>query len=166
MTRYLIFLLLFIGACQNAETVEKEVVATGEELLSTDVIQNPATAQEPITSKEEKPHVKMPVIEYEDPDIEFGTINEGDTMRHEYKFTNTGDAPLIIASLKPSCGCTAGKYPKEPIQPGESGTVEVVFHSKGKTGRQEKSMAVLTNANPAKVRLYFRGNVIPKDKKK
>ncbi len=160
MTRYLIFLVLIIGGCQNAETVEKEFVADKDVLLSTDLIQNPETAQK------SKPDIPMPVIEYEDTDIEFGTINEGDTMRHKYKFTNTGDAPLIIASLKPSCGCTAGRFPKEPIQPGETGTVEVVFNSAGKPGRQEKSMAVITNANPAKVRLYFRGNVTPKEKKK
>lgn len=160
MTRYLIFLVLIIGACQNPETIEKDLVADNKELLSTELIQNPETAQE------SKPNIQMPVIEYEDTDIEFGTINEGDTMRHEYKFTNIGDAPLIIASLKPSCGCTAGRFPKEPIQPGESGMVEVIFNSAGKPGRQEKSMAVITNANPAKVRLYFRGNVTPKEKEK
>ena len=148
-------------ACQSGKSDDKR--SPGVTFLGTnDLIQNPYTAN-PDTNTPDGP---LPVIEFVDTDIEYGTINEGDTMRYRFDFKNTGDANLIITKVKPSCGCTVGNYPKEPIPPGGTGTVVVQFNSEGKPGRQEKSVAVYTNANPSKIRLYFRGSVVPKDKSK
>ena len=43
---------------------------------------------------------------------DFGTIDEGDVVTHVFKFTNTGDEPLILDRCKGSCGCTVPQCPK------------------------------------------------------
>ena len=57
-------------------------------------------------------------IEFEETKHNFGTIKEGEKVKHIYKFKNTGDNPLIISNAVASCGCTVPSYPKEPIPPG------------------------------------------------
>ncbi len=90
---------------------------------------------------------------------DFGRIEEGDRFEHEFKFFNSGDAPLVISDIKASCGCTKTTYPKEPIMPGEQGTIGVTFESKGKLGRQKPFMSVVTNGFPQIYSLYMEGIV-------
>lgn len=91
----------------------------------------------------------------------FGKITQGEKVEYTYTFTNTGDVPLVIASVKASCGCTvADGWPKEPLAPGESGYIPVTFDSANKKGRQSKSITVLTNAEPKTRVLYIEGEVI------
>ena len=162
LPKYLLIpLLIALAASCQSEPREKPAPSVTK-LRPTELIQNPQTAKvEP-----DAPADPLPVIEFVDTDIEYGTIIEGDTMRYGFDFENTGDANLIITKVKPACGCTEGSWPKEPIPPGGTGTVVVEFKTAGWSGRQEKSAAVFTNANPSKIRLYFRGSVIPKDKSK
>ena len=73
-----------------------------------------------------------PVMEFEKEIFDFGTIAQGEKVNFIYKFTNTGDADLIISSAKGSCGCTVPDWPKQPIAPGEVSEIKVVFNSDGK----------------------------------
>ena len=73
---------------------------------------------------------------------DFGTIDEGDVVTHVFKFTNTGDEPLILDRCKGSCGCTVPQCPKEPIAPGAEGEIEVKFNSKGKKNKQTKTVTI------------------------
>ena len=70
----------------------------------------------------------------------------------EFKFTNTGAAPLIIANAKGSCGCTVPSWPKEPIMPGETSVIKVKYDSK-RVGPINKSVTISSNAGnePTKV---------------
>ncbi len=90
---------------------------------------------------------------------DFGKIMEGDTFEHEFKFYNASQIPVVISNVKASCGCTKTTYPKEPILPGENGTIGVTFDSKGKLGRQKPFMSVVTNGNPSIYSLYMDGTV-------
>ena len=76
---------------------------------------------------------------------DFGTIKEGEKVSHKYHFKNTGDAPLLIANVVASCGCTIPSYPKEPILPGQEGDIEVLFNSRNKKGMQNKSVMIYSN---------------------
>ena len=78
----------------------------------------------------------------------FGTIKEGDKVEHNFRFTNTGSKPLVIASATASCGCTVPEKPEKPILPGETSFIKVVFNSKGKPGHQEKNVHVTANTKP------------------
>lgn len=92
---------------------------------------------------------------------DFGTIDEGDAVTHIFKFTNTGDNPLIIDRCKGSCGCTVPQCPKEPIAPGEEGEIEVKFNSKGKKNKQTKTVTINANTVPEQTRITISADVTP-----
>jgi len=66
----------------------------------------------------------------------------------KYKFTNTGEKPIQIQNVHTSCGCTTAALSKTSYAPGESGEIEAKFIFSGRTGKQEKAIAVATSANP------------------
>ena len=66
-------------------------------------------------------------MEFSKTEHDFGTINEGDVVEHEFTFTNTGKAPLVVTNAKGSCGCTVPKKPEGPIAPGETGEIQVKY---------------------------------------
>ena len=95
---------------------------------------------------------------------EFGEINEGDVIDTVFTFKNIGTDPLIISNAKAGCGCTVPQWPKEPIAPGESGTIAVKFNSKGKPGQQNKPVTLTMNTTPNTMQLRLVGKVIPATK--
>ena len=97
----------------------------------------------------------MPQISFDDESFNFGTIAQGEKVSHTFKFRNIGDGPLQITDVTTSCGCTASKYSLEPVAPGESGTVEVIFDSYGREGKQLKSANVWTNCGEKPVKLQI-----------
>lgn len=90
---------------------------------------------------------------------DFGNITSGEVVENIFKFKNTGTEPLIISNAKGSCGCTAPAWPKEPIAPGESGEIKVVFNSRGKSNKQNKTVTITANTTPNQTRLRVTGNV-------
>ncbi len=77
-----------------------------------------------------------------------------------FTFTNEGEEPLVINQAVASCGCTVPKYSKEPIQPGESGVIEVVYNGTGKSlGFFKKSITVRSNGAVELTRLYIDGTM-------
>lgn len=83
---------------------------------------------------------------------DFGTFQQNGDGLYEFKFTNTGDAPLIISNSKGSCGCTVPVWPKEPIGPGKSNVIRVKYDTK-RIGAFNKSITITSNAkiDPTKV---------------
>lgn len=85
---------------------------------------------------------------------DFGTIKQNSTdNQHTFTFTNTGTNPLIISNAKGSCGCTVPKWPKEPIPPGGTGTIEVEYKPGSQKGNQKKTVTVTANTDPPDTRL-------------
>lgn len=105
-----------------------------------------------------------PAIKIDSQTHDFGNIREADgPVSHDFTFTNTGDAPLIIVSANASCGCTTPEIPKAPIKPGESATVKVTYNPLGRPGEFEKNIRVKTNLKE-RTSLKIKGVVIPKPK--
>ena len=102
-------------------------------------------------------------IQYENPVFDYGTVDEGEIVKHQYKFKNTGNEPLVISNCKGSCGCTVPTWPKEPIQPGADGEIKVEFNSKGKPGPQRKQVTVTANTTPTETFLVIKGEVHGKE---
>lgn len=98
-------------------------------------------------------------IQFSETEFDFGTIDSGDKVTHEYRFKNTGTEPLIINSAKGSCGCTVPSWPKEPVAPGADAVISVQFDSKGKSGAQNKKVTITANTNPQQSFIYLKGNV-------
>ncbi|MES2620810.1 MAG: DUF1573 domain-containing protein [Bacteroidota bacterium] len=89
----------------------------------------------------------------------FDTINEGDKVEHSFRIVNTGDKNLLIARAFGSCGCTVPQYPKDPVKPGDTATIQVTFNSAGKTNDQMKSVTVVCNTAVRNEMLYLKGFV-------
>ncbi|WP_373511934.1 DUF1573 domain-containing protein [Persicitalea sp.] len=103
---------------------------------------------------------KIPVITLlSDSTYQFGNINEGDIVEHDFKFKNDGQFPLIINNVTASCGCTIPEWPREPIPPGAESSIQVRFNSKGKPGPQVKTITVYANTEPAYSELRIQGMV-------
>jgi len=145
MYKYLMILLLGIGlmACKNSNN-----------RLPADVISNPNTAEGIDKS------LKEPQVVFKKTEHDFGKVIQGEVVSYNFKFTNTGEADLIITEVTTSCGCTASHYPVDPIKPGETKMIEAKFDSEGRSGFQNKRITVLTNATPAKYILHIRAEVI------
>ena len=73
----------------------------------------------------------FPSMEFEESAYDFGNIARGTAVEHVFKFKNTGKAPLVIVDATSTCGCTVPSYPKEPIQPGETGELLVKYNGSG-----------------------------------
>ncbi|ASZ15105.1 DUF1573 domain-containing protein [Chitinophaga pendula] len=91
------------------------------------------------------------VMSFEKMTHDFGRIVEGEKVEYSFKFTNTGDKDLIILNATSSCGCTVPEWPKEPVKPGASGYMKVIFDSHGKDGYTEKAIHIQANTNPPDV---------------
>ncbi|MFN0215960.1 MAG: DUF1573 domain-containing protein [Saprospiraceae bacterium] len=119
----------------------------------------PGTNQNVVTA----PAGAATTIQYEQPVFDFGTIDEGEIVKHNYKFKNTGGEPLVIHNCKGSCGCTVPTWPKEPIPAGGTGEIKVEFNSKGKPGQQSKRVTITANTNPTETFIEIKGEVRSKE---
>lgn len=101
------------------------------------------------------------VITFKKTDHNFGTFKEDAAQTIEFVFTNTGDKPLVVQQAVASCGCTIPSFSKEPIAPGKTGVVKVLYNGKGKfPGKFKKSISVQSNAANSLVRLYVEGDML------
>ena len=98
-------------------------------------------------------------LTFAEPVHTFGSIDEGTEARHVFRFTNTGDAPLVLTDVQTSCGCTTPAYTTDAVAPGESGEVTVVYDSAGRPGPFTKRIGVSTADET--VGLQITGTVVP-----
>lgn len=102
-------------------------------------------------------------VEFEETKFDFGKLTQGAEAKHIYRFHNTGQNPLTINKVTPSCGCTVPKYSSEPVAPGAWGEIDVVFNTKNKEGMQSKSVTVETNTEPSITVLQFTAEILTKE---
>ena len=94
----------------------------------------------------------------------FGNFEESNPVQKAtFTFTNIGDKPLVINQAIASCGCTVPNYTKQPIMPGQKGTISLTYNGKGKfPGHFKKTITVRTNGKVEMTRLYIEGNMTEK----
>jgi len=108
-----------------------------------------------------KPQGPKTSIQFAEMEHDFGTIDQNTTNPKTFTFTNTGEHPLIISNAKGSCGCTVPSYPKEPIAPGETGEIEVIYRPGTQANQQTKTVTITANTEPAQTVLRIKANVTP-----
>jgi hypothetical protein len=80
---------------------------------------------------------------------DYGTVGQESSNTTYFEVTNTGKKPLIIDKVEASCGCTTPEKPEQPILPGKSDKIKVVFTPKpGQTGEQNKTVTISANTDP------------------
>ena len=101
-----------------------------------------------------------PEIEFEKIVHDYGDVPYNGNGECEFRFTNTGNEPLLVQKPKSSCGCTIPSWPKEPILPGESDVIKVTYRT-NRVGNINKTVTVTSNAigNPTVV-LRIKGRVL------
>lgn len=106
----------------------------------------------------------LPIISFEKDFHDFGRLISGEQVTYAFKFKNTGKSLLVISDVSTSCGCTVSSFPKQPIKPGESSTIDVSFDSAGRHGLQTKSVTVFANTQPPTTTLRIQSNIVePED---
>lgn len=101
-----------------------------------------------------------PTVSVPKPDHDFGTIYQGENVRHAFSFSNSGNAPLTIEKVSSSCGCTAALASAKTLAPGESGEIQTSFDSTRFRGAVSKTVYLYTN-DPAQpmMQLHLNGKV-------
>lgn len=123
----------------------------GNKQLSGNLVTSPKSA--------ESSSDKKPVLTFDKNEFDFGKILQGEVVSYTFHFKNTGNAPLLITNVEKSCGCTASDYPREPIQPGESGEIKITYDSKGHHGFQSKVLIVKSNTMPSQTAIRIKAEV-------
>lgn len=100
-------------------------------------------------------------IQFAELEHDFGTIDQDTKNTKIFTFTNTGSEPLIISDANGSCGCTVPNYPRNPIAPGETGEIEVVYNPGKQANQQTKTVSITANTEPATTVLRVKANVTP-----
>jgi len=91
---------------------------------------------------------------------DFGKVAEGEKVAYVFSFENKGTGDLVVKNAITTCGCTVPKYDTRPISPGGSGTLEVVFDTYEKNGKQSKTISVRSNASKPVVILKITAEVV------
>ena len=98
---------------------------------------------------------------FQEKEFDFGTIKESDgPVTHSFSFVNMGGEPVYLASVVPSCSCTAFSLEQKSVPAGGSASIEVTYNPSMLPGPFRQNVLVRTAGNES-YRLYVQGNVIP-----
>jgi hypothetical protein len=140
-TAYFLILALSLNACGDQDKPKKVILEDASNIQADSL--------------------PLAEIRFEENEFNFGTIKDGEVVKHTFKFTNAGKAPLIVRDAKASCGCTVPLWTKEAIAPGGEGKIDVTFNSSGKGGQKvDKRVTVYANTNPTETLVFIRGEVL------
>jgi Protein of unknown function (DUF1573) len=121
-----------------------------------------ASAQTVAPLPKQKVVTDGPVLAFAKSKHDFGTIKEGEVVKHTFTFKNTGNQPLIISDVRVTCGCTTPDWTRTPVAPGQTGYIIAQFNSTGKPGQNNKVITVVSNSVTGNVPLSFITNVTPR----
>ena len=86
-----------------------------------------------------------PRIQFAETYFDFGQVQSGRIVTHDFAFTNIGNAVLEISDVNSSCGCTAVTNWDRRISPGQAGSLHVLFNTGGMAGPETKNLWVSSN---------------------
>jgi hypothetical protein len=104
-----------------------------------------ANVEEDFSKLSESDLLTAPQVEFTEIKKDFGIVKEGDVIEHDFVFKNNGKSDLIIRKIRSSCGCTTVSPKVNLLKPGEESSLSASFKTSGFTGRQTKSITVITN---------------------
>jgi len=111
-----------------------------------------------IVFAQESVNTKSGVFDFKTETIDYGTVNKNTDGNRSFTFKNTGDSPIIITSVKGSCGCTVATKPSKPILPNETAEIGVKYDTK-RVGPFSKTITVISNATKKSKVLRIKGRI-------
>ncbi len=112
-----------------------------------------------IAFSQETKNTNKGTLKFESESIDYGKITQNSDGNRVFKFKNIGDSPVIISTVKGSCGCTVATKPNEPIMPGETAEIGVKYAT-NRLGGFSKTITVLSNASIVRHTLRIKGIVV------
>ena len=110
--------------------------------------------------KAQKPQIVLEKLEQD-----MGTFKESDgPQTTTFKFTNKGTVPLVLSSVRASCGCTTPKWTSEPVAHQGTGEIQVSYDPKNSHGSFNKTVMVSSNAENGTTVLRITGRVAEREK--
>jgi len=98
------------------------------------------------------------VMTFEETTHDFGTIEYAGDGSYIFKYTNTGNQPLIIMDVEKSCGCTTPTYSQAPLKPGETAQILVEYDT-SREGTFSKTVTIKSTASNSPIVLKITGEV-------
>lgn len=99
-------------------------------------------------------------VHFENDEWNFGSIGECDgSVAHTFRYTNCTSAPLVIETIRISCGCITPRYSKAPVLPGQMDSIRVVFDPAGRPGNFSRTVSIKFSCSDTPLSLTIRGNV-------
>ena len=102
----------------------------------------------------------QPQLKFKETKQNFGFVKKGEQVKLTYQFTNTGNQPLLITYVKAVCSCTKVVFQKEPVFPGKTGVIEVLFDTSPTYDRQDRIVEVYSNNAKSPQKIRFKGVVL------
>jgi hypothetical protein len=106
--------------------------------------------------------ITVPQMSFVQTTYNYGTVRKGEKITTSFQFKNTGKKPLKILVVQASCGCTVTEWQRASIPSGAVGEINITLDTnlmKDATGKQTKSVLVITNAKNKEVLLSMEGEV-------
>ena len=100
------------------------------------------------------PNTTVNVMETE---YDFGVIAQTDKHTHVFQMVNTGEYPLVVSDVVPSCDCTQVQY-DHSIDSGDTLNLEVIY-SPDEVGLFYRSVDLYLNVKESPVTLWIKGEV-------
>ncbi len=97
-------------------------------------------------------------LTWETTNADLGIIKQNNPVQVDFRFTNTGNQPIVITDVTTSCGCTVAKHSQEPVKQGESSIISVTYNAKS-VGSFHKTVTVKTSADTNPIILTLSGEV-------
>ena len=100
------------------------------------------------------------VISWDKTVHDFGDISTKDGPQScTFTLTNKGTEPIVIFEVVSSCGCTGVEWTREPLQPGQSGTISATYKNEDGANSFDKTLTVYISGVKKPVILRLRGVV-------
>lgn len=142
---------------------ESIILSFNNEKSYTNRLSLTANVVEDFTQLNKKQLADAPVASFDKKEIAFPDLKPGEKANCDFILTNSGKSNLIVRKTRASCGCTAVALGENTIAPGKSTTIRATFDSTGKTGRQYKSITIITNdPKTPEINLTITGNILNK----
>lgn len=90
--------------------------------------------------------------------FDFGKASNHRSIEHTFVLKNTGELPLVISDVRKTCGCTVARINNKVVPPAGETEVTVKLLLKGRKGKQQKAIIVMSNdPDTPQLRLYMKG---------
>ena len=109
-----------------------------------------------------KKRISMTTVEVPDSIRHYYPVIAGQELNLVYDLTNTGDQPLIIRDIQPSCGCIVTMPESRMVLPEKTIRLKFVYQSAKNIGYVQHVIRIYGNIKPkGMAKLVFDVNVVP-----